>query len=230
MGSNWYQIASILALLFSVVLFWELSKLRKFLHWDDLTPHRKWRKAINGSRYVPKHKIDKLSGYETDHDKRFLNDFAKVSDLLNIWNPDSPWSFENNGQIDSGLGSQNGTEREIEIRYNQQKTGVITLSCIDCAKAYTAQEVGRTGKIRMHLELINARHFEGYEVFHLANSLWAIVDGEPETRQTVNSEIMMAMINACWQVGEKVFGNPPLDLSIFGNAHWYLKEWLPNQL
>jgi hypothetical protein len=230
MDWNWYQSAAVMALISSIGTIWELVKVRKHLHMNDLTPTRKWKKAISGSRYIPKHKPDKFSGYETEYERRFFSDFIEVADLLNFWYQDSPWSFENNGSLDSGLGSKSGAEREIEIQYNQQKTGVIKLSCINYEMAYSSnnRDPSSAYKIRGHLELINARHFEGYEVFHLATSLANIIDGEPETSQKIKSEMMMAMIHTSWQIGEEVFGNPPIEFSVSGTAQWYLNEWLPN--
>ncbi len=229
MDWNWYHLAANLALALSVSSIWGLIKVWKHLRMEDLIPTRKWKKAINGPRYLPKHKPDKLSGNEEGYEIQFFKDFSKVADLLNTWYADSPWSFENNGWLDSGYGSESGAAREIEIRYNQQKTGVIKLSCINYEKGYSPanRDLSSAYKINGHLELINARHFEGYEVFHLATSLGNILDGEPGSSQKVKSEMMMAMIHTSWQIGEEVFGNPPLEISISGNAQWYLKEWLP---
>ena len=44
-------------------VWWEIEKIKKHLHMEDLTPTRNGKKAISGPRYVPKHKPDQVSEY-----------------------------------------------------------------------------------------------------------------------------------------------------------------------
>lgn len=231
MDWDWYQTISVIALILSAGTAWELAKLRKHLHTEDFTRTRKWKRAISGPRYVPKHKPDKVSEYAKEHERRFYRDFAPVADLLNKWHEETPWSFENTGRLKTEP-SEFGAEREIEIRYNQQKTGVIELSCSRYGGVSghgVLDDILReqVGKVRAHLDLVNGRCFEGFDVLGLASSLADIVADTPEAKQDANSAMMVRMINAMWQVGEEAFGNPSLEFWVDGNAEWYLKEWLP---
>lgn len=220
MDWNWSNVflAGMGAVVFFGVLR-EIEKLKKHLHTEDLTPTRKWKKAISGPRYVPKHKPDQVSEYADEDDRRFYRDFAPVADYLNHVYEDSPWSFENTGRLES-KGFETNAEREIEIRYNQQKTGWIKLSSIDYGHE-------RFGDISAELSLINGRTFGGYEVYRLAQTIGRIVTDTPDERRENKTNTMAAMINVMWQVGEEAIGNPEIELSFEGKAEWYLTVYLP---
>jgi hypothetical protein len=229
---NWFETAAVMALMFSVGSIWELMRVRKHIHLDDLTPTRKWKKAIKGPKYIPKHKSDKLSGNERGYEIQFFKDFSKVADLLNTWHTDSPWSFENNGKLDSGYGSESGAEREIDIRFNQQKTGWIRISCwqyggLSGEGAFDEIWSDRVGKIDAKLVLVNGRCFDGFEVLGLASALADIISDQPEVREEVTKNMMRVMINSMWQIGEDIDVDPTIEISVRGQALWYLKEWLP---
>jgi hypothetical protein len=207
-------------------------KLRKHLHLEDMTPTSKWRRAIKGPRYVPKHKPDQVPQYAEDNERRFFRDFSYVADLLNRWHEHTPWSFENTGRLETGIGSENGTEREVEIRYNQQRTGTIKLSCINyggatAIDAFESSLLKREALIRAELSLINGRFFDGFEVLGLATSLTNIINDEPDGKLEAQNMMVHSMINAMWQKGEEVIGNPEVEFVVSGRASWYLKEWLP---
>jgi len=220
MDWNWYQTLAGIAFVLAAIAVWEVLKLRKHLHMEDLTPTRKWTKAINGPRYVPKHKPDQVPEHADEDDWRFYRDFSHVADYLNELYKSEPWSFENTGRLDiAGYGSEYGTEREILIRFNQQKTGTITLSCIHYRRDDPFD-------IRAKLDLINGRIFNGYDVFHLAQSIGSIVTDEGKF-QEYTANIRTAMIDAMWQVGEGAHGNPAMEITFRGKAEWYLKKWLP---
>ena len=218
MDWNWYQTVAVIALIFSAGTAWELAKLRKHLHMEDLTPTRKWKKAISGPRYLPKHKPDQVSEYADEDDRRFYRDFAPVADYLNHVYEDSPWSFENSGRLETRVFE--ASEREIEIRYNQQKTGWIKLSSIHYGDEHF-------GDINAEFSLINGRTFGGNEVFGLAQTIGRIVTDTPDERRKNKTNTMAAMINVMWQVGEESIGNPEIELSFEGKAEWYLTVYLP---
>lgn len=214
-----YQSLAGVAVVLSAGALWGVMELRKHLHMEELIPTRKWKKAINGSRHTPVHQPDQVPEHADDDARRFYRDFAPVADLLNLWNKESPWSFENTGKLESQY-RESGAERKIEIRYNQQRTGTIRMSC----SRYGHKSFG---EICFHLDLQNGRFFEGSDVFGLASSLASIVGDTPEGIRETKTNMMLAMINAMWQVGEKAFGNPSLEFEARGKAEWYLNEWLP---
>jgi hypothetical protein len=216
---DWYKTIAVLAFTISAATAWEVARLRKHVHIEDWTPTRKWNKAISGPKHVPSHKQDQVSEAADEDACRFYRDFSHVADLLNLWHEDSPWSFENTGKLENQYGEL-GAEREIEIRYNQQKTGTIKLTCIH----YGHESFG---EIRAQLDLISGRFFEGFDVVGLATSLASIVDGTEEAIREAKTGMMMAMINAMWEVGEEAFGNPSLEFVTQGKAEWYLNDWLP---
>lgn len=220
MNWDWDNVflASMAAVVFFGVLR-EIEKLKKHVHIEDLTPTKKWKKAISGPRYIPRHKPDQVSEYADEHERRFYRDFAPVADYLNRVYEDRPWSFENTGRLES-KGFDTNAEREIEIRYNQQKTGTIKLSCIEYGHE-------RFGDIRADLSLLNGRTFGAYEVLGLAQTIGQIVTDTPDERSKSQTNVMFAMINAMWQVGDEAIGNPEVELSFEGKADWYLREWLP---
>lgn len=218
MDWNWYQTKAVMALILSAGSAWELAKLRKHLHMEDLTPTRKWKKAVNGPRHIPNHKSDQVPELADEDAQRFYVDFAPVADLLNQWHEESPWSFESTGRLEGG--AYETPMREIEVRYNQQKTGWIKLSCI----RYGQESLG---EIKAQLDLVNGRIFEGFDVLHLASSLASVVDGTPESIREAKTDMMATMINAIWQMGGEVDGNPTLEFVVRGRAEWYLTAWLP---
>ncbi|HUQ35199.1 MAG TPA: hypothetical protein VM144_02360 [Aestuariivirga sp.] len=222
MDWNWYETAAVVALIISIATAWEVARLRKHMHLEDLLPTRKWTKAITGPRYVPKHQPDQVSEYADEDDRRFYRDFAPVADYLNLVYGDSPWSFENTGRLES-KGFETDAEREIEIRYNQQKTGTIKLSCGQYGNE-------RFGDIRADLNLLNGRTFGGYEVLGLAQTIGQIVTSTPDERRENKTNTALAMINSMWQVGEETTGNPEVELSFEGKASWYLSEYLPRHV
>lgn len=195
-------------------LIWEIEKLKKYIHIDDLTPKRKWKKRFDGPKVLPKHKPDEVSEYASEADRRFYRDFAPVADYLNNTYEDGPWGFQNNGKLETSLGSS--VEREIEIWYNQNITGWIKVSCIDYGHERYSQS------IRVELNLINARIYEGFEVMGLAMTIAQVVIGTAEESQEAKASIQNAMIAAMWQIGPDVFGNPEIEFSATGKAEWFL--------
>ena len=214
MDWNLYPTTAGVAFALSLVALWELNKVRKHLHLDDLTPTRKWKKAFNGKKYVPNHAQDEISEHADDDARRFYNDFAGVAHYLNHLYEDTPWSFENSGQLETQYG-ESGAEREIIIRYNQQRTGSIDMSCVH----YGHESFG---DVRIDLSLINCRIFDGYEVFGLARSVTSIVTDTDEERLESEKNILWAAIDSMWQLGDESIGNPELKCRAKGHARWYL--------
>ena len=181
-----------------------------------MTPTRKWKKRFNGPKLIPKHKPDEVSEYASESDSRFYRDFAPVADYLNNIYLDEPWTFQNNGELETSFGFSDGVERNIDIWYNQQFTGEIKVSCIDYGHERYSQP------IRVDLNLINARIYEGFEVMGLAMTIAQVVIGTAEERQEAKASIQNAMIAAMWQIGPDVFGNPEIEFSATGKAEWFL--------
>ena len=220
----WYQVIAVIALVVSGVTAWDVRKLDIQLHLGNLVPTKKWKKAVSGPKYLPVHKPDRVPGGAGPDDRRFYRDFALVADYLNEIYKEGSWSFENTGRLKmANHGSENGTEREILIRFNQQKTGTIRLSCSHYRREHPRD-------IRANLILVNGRVFGGREVFQLAQSVGDIVTEEADILQASNINIMRAMIDTMWQVGEEAPGNPELNVTFTGKAEWFLKHWAPKSV
>lgn len=216
-AGNWYQMVAVYTFILSAGVAWEVLRLKKHLHMEGLMPTKKWKKAVRGPKYVPNHKPIQMSEYGDEDDLRFYRDFSRVADYLNELYNDEPWSFENTGRGDiANYGSENGTEFEIQIRYNQQITGEIRMSCIH----YLAD---RPHNIRVELNLTNSRIFNSYRVFGLAKSVSEVVSDEERFQET-EIKILAAMNECVWQIGEEANGNPDLEISFRGRAEWFLKH------
>ncbi|HUQ36939.1 MAG TPA: hypothetical protein VM144_11245 [Aestuariivirga sp.] len=216
MNVDWFQTAAVVALGLSAITGWTVAQ---HLNIDHLAPRRSWQKRVRGLRHKPKHKPDQVPIHADVDDRRFYTDLYPVADYLNQVYGDSPWSFENNGRLNC-KGFDSNAEREIEVWYNQQKTGKIKLSCISYGHE-------RYGGITAQLHLTNGRLFAGNEVVGLAQTVGQIVTGTPEEDRAIKASILTAMVDAMWQQGDEANVNPELELSFEGKAGWYLREYLP---
>lgn len=222
MNSDWYHSFSIAALIMSVGLIWEVWKIRKHLHLEDLTPTRKWKKAFRGPRHVPKHRPDQAPESAEKPDFLFYKDSAKAAQYLNTLYADSPWAFQDTGELHGGWGSEKGAEREIEVWYNQVKTGRISIS----ARRYGQQSV--LG-VNTSFELINGRVYEGTDVIGLAMSIAGIVITTSEEKLEARDHVHATMIDTMWQLGAESLGNSPINFDFWGQpekrilGHWNLE-------
>jgi hypothetical protein len=205
---DWYQSLSVIALTLSVGLLWEVQKIRKHIHLDDMTPTRKWKKRIEGKRYVPKHIPDQVPSGAGKRDIAFYRDTVGITKYLNAIYSETPWAFQDAGKLDGGLGSEKGAERTIEVWHNQIKTAWICLSSID----YGDRE---SSYVSAELDLINGRIFDGHEIHGLAHTVASLVCTTTDERQAAETSIHRTMIDAMWQVGGK-FGNPSTEFLFRG--------------
>ncbi len=220
---GWHQWLAFTAFILAAGAAWEVSKLKKHLHMEDLTPTKKWKKAISGPKHIPKHKPDEGFEHGNADENRFYQDFSRVADYLNLVYEDTPWSFENTGRLETGFGSEFGASREIVVRHNQQLTGFIKLTCID----YGDESFN---DVSVRFDLLNGRIFDGLEVFGMAKTLGEIVQNSSEKRAAeIDTNILILMIDAMWKLGEEAHGNPEIKFTFSGKAEWYLKSaWVPS--
>jgi hypothetical protein len=206
---SWDQILSLFALLLASVAIWRAEELARYLHISDNTPNKAWKKRVSQSKHQVAHKQDaeiELQGAD-ELDRAFLSDFWGVADYLNAIYANDPWSFENSGRVEAGLGT---ASREIEIRYNEQVTGFIKISSIKNFEF----------PVRLKIELLNARHFDCYEIMGIAETAAFLVCDVDEI-QRVRQQVQGAMLQCVWQLGAEAIGNPEFSFEIWGSA----KRW-----
>lgn len=205
---DWYQSFSVSALFLSAVLLWQVQKIRKHIHLDDTTPTRKWKKRIEGKRYVPKYIPDQVPSRADKRDIAFYRDTADITKYLNAIYSETPWAFQDTGKLDGGLGSEKGAEREIEVWHNQVKTAWISLS----SRGYGQGELSH---VFVYLDLINGRIFDGHEIHGLAQTVASLVCNTTDELRAAETSIHRTMIDAIWQIGG-AFGNPSIEFRFMG--------------
>ena len=219
MNWDWNQSLSVMAILLAGGSIWEAMRIKKHFHLDDLTPTRKWKKAFVGTRRTPSNRPDRIPIGAAKDDVLFYRDFAGAVDFQNEIYAETPWSFEDAGELYGGAGSEFGAERNIEIWYNQVKSAWVRLSCFRYSKGDEGLDV------RINLEPINARMFEGNEISGLASTIAELVINSQEDRLRATDKIQSTMINNMWQLGHGSPGNPPIEFRFSGKpGKWYLSR------
>lgn len=210
---NWIGTIVAMAAVYAAV---EVMRLKKHIRIDDYTPTRKWKKAVSGPRYVPKHLPDEVPEHASEADWQFYQDFARVADFLNSLHKEEPWSFQDTGRLGGGYGEE--AERNIEIRYNQQLTGWVGLTSV----SYGEDSV--LGNVQLRLHLMNARVFRAEDIFGMAQSLAQVVCDTPQEILDSKQQAVQQMVKAMWQVGEEAEANPELWLFFSGTGKWYFSH------
>ena len=205
-----------ISLFLSITAVYGLFNLRNQIEHQNVS--RKWKKKIQGDRYViknlPEKNPDKLN--EADLDE--IRKFQTVADWLNRVYENDDWRFQDTGLLKSHHMNGNRACREIQIYFNQQLAGVINIICPD------RNLKGRFDDIDISFNLFNARLFNGSEVYGMAMSVSQIVDPPDLTQdqyEKIKNYVISRMLFVVWQVRELESGPQNLNLMFSGPATWY---------
>ncbi len=210
---DWSLRIAVFALILAIFATWRAEELARFFHVADNKPNKFWKKKISAKKHFVSHRPDDKTvlAHADDRDLQFLADFWGFADYLNEVYLNTPWSFENSGRVESGLGTEHGASRTIEVRYNEQQAGTIETSSFGYGNR----------PVRVEINLVNARHFQSHDVLGLAGTVSELIcnaDNLPIMRQ----QIYEAMLNCMWEVGPQVIGNPEFEFAVYGNAEAWI--------
>jgi hypothetical protein len=212
---DWVSGLGVAAIVISGGLLLEVARIRKHLHLNDWTPTKKWLKGFKGPRHVPQHKPDKVSQYADEHDLRFYRDTAGIADWLNDLYADTPWSFENTGELDCALSGT--SEREIHGWYNEVQTCWLTVS----TRSYKPD---RNRQVTVEFELINGRAYPGLDVAVLCMEMAGLLGRNADHLRDARDQVQTVMLAAMWQLGGD-FGNEPINVRFSGELAEHIINW-----
>lgn len=69
---DWHEFMTVMGFGLAIGLAWEVMRLRPLLHLDDITPTRKWKRAIEGEKYLPIAAPDSLPTEADGNHKQFF--------------------------------------------------------------------------------------------------------------------------------------------------------------
>jgi hypothetical protein len=73
-------------------------------------------------------------------------------------------------------------------------------------------------------DLINARQFQGSDVYGLAYTLSEIVHPAEEDTMSSREKILTEMVRVMWQVGEEAIVNPDFETGFSGTGEWWIER------
>src|SRR5689334_6923852 len=100
----WWQFIGGAIIGLAAWLTWEVLRLRRLMHVDDLTKSAHWKKAIKGTRYTPAKPKDVIPEWAKQNELRFYREFQNVAGFLNQEYGQDPWSFQDSGTPGNGGG------------------------------------------------------------------------------------------------------------------------------
>ena len=208
--TSFIEFCAMLALCLSIWGGYRVSQLSRHIGYEETS--RRWRKKTHGKRFVPKILPEKPESILRDDDLSNIREFSGAADWLNKVYADYCWSFQDTGILKLHH-LAGGAYREIDVYYNQQRTGRIKIVCPNIP--------GDHEQVRIHLDLMNARRFDGTSVYDLASSISEIVHPQLENRPQFDTMIVSKMLQLTWQVGEDANSNPDLELTFVGKGSWF---------
>lgn len=210
--TDWTYAIAVAALALAATNALGLRAVKRFVGFEEAT--RKWKKAIKGPRYKPKRLQEKDPEELREYDLANIREFEGVDDWLNGVYGDNAWSFQDTGVLKQE-DLHGGAYRTIEVRYNQQITGWIKV-------IRPRWNLSGGEPVIVELDLINARQFQGSDVYGLAYTLSEIVHPAEKDTMSSREKILTEMVRVIWRVGEEAIVNPDFEVSFEGTGEWWM--------
>lgn len=202
---------ALFAVVIAALAVWDMDRLKAHLHLKDQISTKKWRKAANSPRFQVSTRKDDYPLGANPSQIAFFVATAIISERLNKYYSDSPWSFDDEGKLD--LDELDGAKRSIAIRHGQQKTGLISFSAIDFNSEFDFLK----GEVTADLEIMNARFWPFHEVYGIAITVAQMI-ADVENFGEARYVAAVSALECMWMIGPEAFGNPDFEFTVSGRG------------